>query len=223
MKNKRLIEAVSIEELRKKDALTLQKEAIELNRASNISIIELGKRLIVLKEQCLKHSEYMNFIKEKLKIDYNIASKYVRLVKRYGITETDANVELVTSLGIKKAIKLLKITDLQERLAFIKENDLVNKSYREIEELLNKSYPSKIKSFNGYSLYMNIEKSLKSNLEALTENHISILEENIENIEFKGEMENIQKDLNDLIARIESVKNKLEKNKEVKELEVKAK
>lgn len=219
MKNKRLIEAVSIEELRKKDALTLQKEAMELNRASNVSIIELGKRLIVLKEQCLKHTEYMNFIKEKLNLDYNIASKYVRLVKRYGLTETDANVELVTSLGIKKAIKLLKITDLQERLAFIKDNDLVNKSYREIEELLNKSYPSQIKAINGYSLYTNIHKSLKTNLEALTNNR-NLLEENKE---VKAEMEQIEKQLNNLVARIETLKNKLEEKEEVKELEVKAK
>lgn len=219
MRNKRLIEAVSIEELRRKDALTLQKEAMELNRASNVSIIELGKRLIVLKEQCLKHTEYMNFIKEKLNLDYNIASKYVRLVKRYGLTETDTNVELVTSLGIKKAIKLLKISNLEERLNFIKENDLVNKSYREIEELLNKSYPNEVKQLNGYSLYTNIHKSLKTNLEALTNNR-NLLEENKE---VKIEIEQIEKQLNNLVARIETLKNKLEEKEDVKELKVKAK
>lgn len=222
MKNKRLIEAISIEELKKKDAITLQKEAIELNRASNVSIIELGKRLIVLKEQCLKHSEYMNFIKEKLNLDYNIASKYVRLVKKYGLTDADAtvdNVELVTTLGVKKAVKLLKISNLEERLSFIKENDLVNKSYREIEELLNKSYPTDIKPLNGYSLYTNIHKSLKSNLEALTSNK-NILENNKE---VKTEIEQIEKQLNNLVGRLETLKAKLEKKEEIKELKVKAK
>lgn len=120
MRNKRL-DIVPMEVLRKRNSLELQKEAIELNRATSLSVVELGKRLIVLKEQCLKHSEYMNFIKDKLNLDYNIASKYVRLVKRYGLTEADAkveNVELVTSLGVKKAIKLLKISNLEERLNF---------------------------------------------------------------------------------------------------------
>ena len=128
MRNKRL-DIVPMEVLRKRNSLELQKEAIELNRATSLSVVELGKRLIVLKEQCLKHSEYMNFIKDKLNLDYNIASKYVRLVKRYGLTEADAkveNVELVTSLGVKKAIKLLKISNLEERLNFIKEKKILN-------------------------------------------------------------------------------------------------
>ena len=214
MRSKRLIEVAPMEELRRKNSLELQKEAIELNRASNISIVELGKRLIVLKEQCLKHSEYMNFIKDKLNLDYNIASKYVRLVKKYGLTEADAtveNVELVTQLGVKKAIKLLKISNLEERLKFIQENDLVNKSYREIEELLNKIYPTGIKAINGYSLYTTIHKSLKSNLEALTSNR-NILEENAE---VKAEMEQIEKQLNNLVARIETLKNKLEVKEEI--------
>ena len=89
MRNKRL-DIVPMEVLRKRNSLELQKEAIELNRATSLSVVELGKTLIVLKEQCLKHSEYMNFIKDKLNLDYNIASKYVRLVKRYGLTEADA-------------------------------------------------------------------------------------------------------------------------------------
>ena len=172
MRNKRL-DIVPMEVLRKRNSLELQKEAIELNRATSLSVVELGKRLIVLKEQCLKHSEYMNFIKDKLNLDYNIASKYVRLVKRYGLTEADAkveNVELVTSLGVKKAIKLLKISNLEERLNFIKENDLINKSYKEIEELLNEKYPSEVKAINSYSLYTSVHKSLKSNLEALISN-----------------------------------------------------
>ena len=209
MKSKRLIEAVSIEELRKKDSLTLQKEAIELNRASNISIVELGKRLIVLKEQCLKHKEFIKFIENELKLKYSIASSYMRVVRKYGLIENNANVQLVVDLGIKKSIKLLKITDLEERLKFIQDNDIVNKSTLELEELLNKSYPTDIKPLNGYSLYTNIHKSLKSNLEALTSNK-NILENNKE---VKTEIEQIEKQLNNLVGRLETLKAKLEKKK----------
>lgn len=203
-------------ELKKKDSYTLQQEAIELNRASQTSIVELGKRLIVLKEQCLKHSEYMKFIKEKLHIDYNIANKYVKLVKRYGITEDNRNSELVTRLGVKKAIKLLKITDLQERLAFIKENKLVEKSYREIEEILNKAYPSEVKAINEYSLYTTVHRSLQSNLKALVDNK-DILKDK----EVKTEAQEIEKELQTLIARIENLKSRLGKTEEAPTQEAK--
>lgn len=206
---KDLVEVCSMNELRKKDSLTLQQEAIQLKRASNLSVIELGKRLIILKEQCLKHSEYMKFIQDKLKIKYSIANKYVKLVKSYGITEDNRNVELVESLGVKKALRLLKITDLQERLAFIKEHDLVNKSYIEIDDILNKAYPNEVKVLNGYSLYTNIHRSLKSNLEAL-EGNKDILKDK----DTKIEAQEIEKELQTLIDRIEKLKSKLGKTEE---------
>lgn len=213
---KELIENLSMNELKRKDSYTLQQEAIELNRATHTSIVELGKRLIVLKEQCLKHSEYMKFIKEKLHIDYNIANKYVKLVKRYGIVEDNKNSELVTRLGVKKAIKLLKITDLQERLAFIKENKLVEKSYREIEEILNKAYPSEVKAINEYSLYTTVHRSLQSNLKALVDNK-DILKDK----EVKTEAQEIEKELQTLIARIENLKSRLGKTEEATTQEAK--
>lgn len=211
-KTKALIDNLSMAELKKKDSYTLQQEAIELNRATHTSIVELGKRLIVLKEQCLKHSEYMKFIKEKLHLDYNIANKYVKLVKRYGIVEDNKNSELVTRLGVKKAIKLLKITDLQERLAFIKEHNLVEKSYREIEEILNKAYPTEIKALNEYSLYTSVHRSLQANLKALADNKDILKDEGV-----KTEAQEIEKELGILINRIENLKSRLGKTEEQKE------
>lgn len=215
-KNKDLVEVSSMNELRKKDSLTLQQEAIQLKRASNLSIIELGKRLIILKEQCLKHSEYMKFVQDKLKIKYSISNKYVRLVKSYGITEDNKNVELVENLGVKKAMRLLKIADLQERLQFIKDNDLVNKSYLEIDDILNKAYPSEVKTLNGYSLYTNVHRSLKSNLEALTGNK-DILKDK----DTRAEAKEIERELERLINRIENLKGKLGKKEEVAQQKVK--
>lgn len=208
---KDLVEVCSMNELRKKDSLTLQQEAIQLKRASNLSVIELGKRLIILKEQCLKHSEYMKFVEDKLKIKYSISNKYVKLVKAYGITEGNQNVELVENLGVKKALRLLKITDLQERLAFIKEHDLVNKSYLEIDKLLSELYPSEVKAINEYSLYTSIHRSLKTNLEALTGN------KNILKGETKTEAQEIENELKNLIDRIEKLKSKLGKTEEKSE------
>lgn len=211
-KSKDLIEISNMSELRKKDSYTLQKEAIQLNRASNLSIIELGKRLIILKEQCLKYSEYVKFIEEKLHLKYSIVNKYVKITRAYGLTESNRNVELVTALGVKKAIRLLKITNLEDRLQYIKENDLVNKSYIEIDDMLNKDYPSEIKAINEYSLYTTIHRSLKTNLEALTGNK-DILKDK----DSKAEVEEIEKELNQLISRIENLKSRLGKVEEEKE------
>lgn len=210
-KSKDLVEISNMNELRKKDSYTLQKEAIQLNRASNLSITELGKRLIILKEQCLKHSEYVKFIEEKLHLKYSIANKYVRITRAYGLTEDNKNMELVTDLGIKKAIRLLKITDLQERLQFIKDNDLVNKSYQEIDKLLTELYPSDVKALNGYSLYTNIHRSLKLNLETLTGNK-DILKDK----DTRAEAQEIEKELEMLISRIENLKSRLGKTEETK-------
>lgn len=213
---KDLVEVCSMNELRKKDSLTLQQEAIQLKRASNLSVIELGKRLIILKEQCLKHSEYMKFVEEQLKIKYSISNKYVKLVKSYGITESNRNVELVESLGVKKALRLLKITDLQERLQFIRDNDLVNKSYVEIDDILNKAYPSEMKALNEYSLYTSVHRSLQSNLKALVDNK-DILKDK----EVKTEAQEIEKELQTLIARIENLKSRLGKTEEAPTQEAK--
>lgn len=210
---KDIIEISKMKDLKEKSSLELQEEAIQLKRAGNLSMVELGKRLYVLKEQCLKHSEYMRFVEEKLKLKYSISNRYVRLVKSYGIVESNSNVELVESLGVKKALRLLKITDLQERLQFIKDNDLINKSYKEIDGMLNEAYPSDIKPLNGYSLYTNIHRSLQTNLKALTGN----IEVVGADKDLQKEAKDIEKELEKLINRIETLKSKLGKTEEQNE------
>lgn len=213
---KDLVEISNMNDLRQKDSLTLQQEAIQLNRASSSSVLELGKRLIILKEQCLKHSEYVKFIEEKLHLKYSTANKYVKIVRSYGLTENNKNIELVIALGVKKATRLLKITNLEDRLQFIKEHNLVNKSYIEIDEILNKTYPSEVKVLNGYSLYTNVHRSLKSNLEALTGN-----KEILKDRDTRAEAKEIEKELEILINRIENLKSKLGKKEEIKKQKAK--
>lgn len=215
-KNKDIIQSVSMKDLRKKDNVTLQQETVQLVRASNVSLVEVGKRLIVLKEKSLKKGEYQDFIKNTLKLDYNIATKYVRIVKKYGLYDDDTNMELVTTLGVKKAIKLLVIADLDERLSYIKENNLTEKTYKELEEMLNKDYLTEVKPLNGYSLYTNVHRSLQTNLKALVDNK-DILKDK----EIKTEAQEIEKELQILIARIENLKSRLGKTEEAPEQEAK--
>lgn len=208
-KNKDLIEISNMADLRIKDSFTLQQEAIQLNRANGLSSIELGKRLIVLKEQCLKHAEFMKFVEEKLHLKYSTANKYMKVVRTYGLAESNSNLELVVNLGIKKSMRLLKISNLEERLEYIKSYDLVNKSYQEIDELLKELYPTELKTLNEYSLYTNVHRSLQSNLKALMDNK-SIVKDK----EAKKEAKAIQDELERLIQRIEGLKSKFGKTEE---------
>lgn len=208
-KNKDLIEISNMSDLRIKDSFTLQQEAIQLNRANGLSSIELGKRLIVLKEQCLKHTEFMKFVEEKLHLKYSTANKYMKVVRTYGLAESNSNLELVVNLGIKKSMRLLKISNLEERLEYIKSYDLVNKSYQEIDELLKELYPSEVKTLNEYSLYTNVHRSLQSNLKVLVDNK-SIVKDK----EAKKEAKAIQDELERLIQRIEGLKSKFGKTEE---------
>ena len=100
---------------------------------------------------------------------------------------------------------------MQERLSFIKEHDLVNKSYIEIDDILNKAYPSEVKTLNGYSLYTNVHRSLKLNLQALTGNK-DILKDK----DTRAEAQEIEKELEMLISRIENLKSRLGKTEETK-------
>lgn len=215
-KNKDIIQSVSMKDLRKKDNVTLQQETVQLVRASNVSLVEVGKRLIVLKEKSLKKGEYQEFIKNNLKLDYSIANKYVKIVKKYGIYDDDTNVELVTSLGVKKAIKLLVIANLDTRLEYIKENNITEKTYKELEEMLNKDYPPTTKALNEYSLYTSVHRSLQSNLKTLADNK-DILKDK----EIKAEAQEIEKELQTLITRIENLKSRLGKTEEAPEQEAK--
>lgn len=215
-KNKDLIEISNMADLRIKDSFTLQQEAIQLNRANGLSSIELGKRLIVLKEQCLKHTEFMKFVEEKLHLKYSTANKYMKVVRTYGLAESNSNFELVVNLGIKKSMRLLKISNLEERLEYIKSYDLVNKSYQEIDELLKELYPTEVKTLNEYSLYTNVHRSLQSNLKALMDNK-SIVKDK----EAKKEAKAIQEELERLIQRVEDLKSKFGKVEETEKQQAK--
>ena len=208
---KDIIEISKMKDLKEKSSLELQEEAIQLKRAGNLSMVELGKRLYVLKEQCLKHSEYMRFVEEKLKLKYSISNRYVRLVKSYGIVESNSNVELVESLGVKKAMRLLVISDLAERLAYIKDNNLVEKTYKEIDEMLNEKYPPKIKTINSYSMYKNIHSSLETNLQHIKDH------KNLGNTELNKEVSEIEKELRKVVNKINALNIKLEKIKKDKQ------
>ena len=82
--------------------------------------------------------------------------------------------------------------------------------------MLNKDYLTEVKPLNGYSLYTNVHRSLQTNLKALVDNK-DILKDK----EIKTEAQEIEKELQILIARIENLKSRLGKTEEAPEQEAK--
>lgn len=229
-KNNTIITETTMKELKQKQTHELQREVIELQRSSQVSILEIGKRLIILKDTCLKANAFRNFLKDEVKLSYDIANKYMKIVKRYAIDEDNKeNAEIVLDLGVKKADKLLRISDLEERMKYIKDNDLVNKSYKDIEELLNKDYPSETKNISAWVTWGNVQTSIENQINYIDRakqsiekyGDIQVKKNNNQIVKMKDEMNTIQIELNKLLNRMSVVNAALEdiKNKELEEKE----
>lgn len=214
-----VIDETSMKELRKKPTYLIQKEIVELQKSSQVSIIEIGKRLVILKETKIPVKQFRKFIEEDAKLGYDIANKYMKIVRRYGIdTEHEENSEIVIALGVKKADKLLRIVDLDTRMKYIEENDLVHKSFKELSDLLDKDFPGevgKVKILKPWTLGTNIENSINTNIRLINDNMKSV------NNNLKSEMKSIKIEMEQTLIKIQALNVKLQELKSKEEEEKK--
>ena len=224
IKKNTVIQETAMEELRKKAGYELQQEVVELHRSSQVSILEIGKRLIILKETVLRAKEFRKFVEEEVKFGYDIANKYMELVKRYAIDEDNKeNAATVVALGVKKADKLLRISDLETRMKYIKDNDLVNKSFKQVSDLLDKDYPGetgKIKLMKPWTLTDNIENSLNTNLKLINSNMTELTKTRGIDNKIKNEIKTIKTEMEQMLIKVQGLNKKLQELK-VKEQEEK--
>lgn len=225
MKKNTVIQEHTMEELRKKAGYELQQEVVELHRSSQVSILEIGKRLIILKETVLKSREFRKFIEEEVKLGYDIANKYMKLVRRYAIDKDNKdNAAIVVALGVKKADKLLRIADLETRMKYIKDNDLVNKSFKEVSDLLDKDFPGgegKVKLLKPWTLTSNLENTINTNLKILNNNMTEINRTKGIDNKMKNEIKTIKADMEQMLVKIQGLNKKLQDLKAKEEEEKK--
>lgn len=185
------LKIVALADLETKDIDTLKKEFITLNKVNQQSIFEMGKRLIVLKKKLKVSGEnYGDWLKNKANFSQSLANKYVKLIEGY----TEENSELVTNLGIKKAYKLLSIEDLEQRIQFIKDNNIINRSYTDICKLLEPT-----KAITSDSIIFDIHRFNRATLKAL-ETKIKLMSDN-KNL--------LSKEQQEIISIYEDLENKL--------------
>lgn len=222
-----IIEETSMKELRKKPSYVIQKEIVELQRSSQVSILEIGKRLVILKETKIPVKQFRKFIEEDAKLGYDIANKYMKIVKRYGIdTEHEENSEIVIALGVKKADKLLRIADLDVRMKYIEENDLIHKSFKELSDLLDKDFPvevGKIKLMKPWTLTSSLENSLNTNLKIINGNMTEINRTKGVDKNMKEDIRAIKTDMEKMLLKVQELNKKLQELKAKEEEEKKKK
>lgn len=101
--------------------------------------IEIGRRLTEAKEM-VNHGEWLPFLEQQTEFSQPTASRFMRLYKEYGADQNslfgaESKYATLNNLSISNALRLLAIPE-EERESFAAENDLENKSTREVEDLI---------------------------------------------------------------------------------------
>ena len=101
--------------------------------------IEIGRRLTEAKEM-VNHGEWLSFLEQQTEFSQPTASRFMRLYKEYGADQNslfgaESKYATLNNLSISNALRLLAIPE-EERESFATENDLENKSAREVEALI---------------------------------------------------------------------------------------
>lgn len=105
-------------------------------RMALASAIAIGKRLVEAKEM-VPHGEWGDYLKKEINYSHSTANTFMLLFKKYGTPEgnLDANSQTFRNLTYSKALKLLAVPD-EEREEFAQQNDVANKSTRELDRLI---------------------------------------------------------------------------------------
>lgn len=122
------------------------------NRTGKIFIynsIEIGKRLAEVKE-ILPHGEWGKWLKTSVKYSQRTADNLMRIFNEYGdqqmsLLDSNPNSQAFANLTYSKAVLLLDVA-AEDREAFAVENDINNKSTKEVERLVkeNKKLEKKV-------------------------------------------------------------------------------
>lgn len=101
--------------------------------------IEIGRRLMEAKEM-VSHGEWLPFLEQQTEFSQPTASRFMRLYKEYGADQNslfgaESKYATLNNLSISNALRLLALPE-EEREGFAAENDLENKSAREVEALI---------------------------------------------------------------------------------------
>ncbi|HNR88553.1 MAG TPA: DUF3102 domain-containing protein [Spirochaetota bacterium] len=94
-----------------------------------MNVIEIGRHLAEAREMC-DHGQWESWINDRCGLKHTQAKAYIRVFNRFG------NRRLTADLGIEKLNLLAQLPDDANPAEFIEQNEVGNKSVRELRELL---------------------------------------------------------------------------------------
>lgn len=199
-------------------------EILILKEQTAQNIIEIGKRLIKVKEN-LQHGEYLNWLEKKVDFSDRTARNFMK------VATTFENWQPVANLGTRKLLALAGL-DEEDRQEVMQENDVENMATRELERVVKekKEIKEQLEAEQEYS--SELQGAIKEK-----EQQIKKLKEEIENVKVPEkeiiekevikevvpqnlilEKQSLEKELEELRKRAEKAENTLSRMKLDKEI-----
>lgn len=172
---------------------TITKEIIQLKNQTAKNIIEIGKRLLIIKK-LLNHGEFLQYLENRVDFTQRTAQRFIKVYSEFGDTTT------LSYLEPSKLISLTKIPK-KDREKFIKDNDIKNMSCRQIEQAIKDI--KKTHKLNN--------KSVSTGRKITTEPLINDIKDNIYN--------DTQKMLDEIYLRIGDFYNDINSNLDLTDFE----
>lgn len=97
-------------------------------------IFEIGKRLEEAKS-LVAHGEWGEYLETEVSYSQDTANKYMKVYREYNVNGVFPNSDTFMNLDFSKAYKLLSVP-AEEREEFARQNDVANKSVRELDQII---------------------------------------------------------------------------------------
>ena len=188
------------------------------------NIIEIGKRLIKVKEN-LQHGQFLNWLENKVEFSRYTANRFMKIATEF------SNVSTVQHLGSKKLF-LLAGLDEEDRQEVMNENKVEDMTTRELERVVKEKKEIKKQLKEEQELSNELQKEIKEK-----EKEIKTLQNEIENIQIPKkeiiekevvkevipenlilEKQELEEELKTLRARAEKAENTISRMKLDKEI-----
>lgn len=157
-------------------------------------IIEIGRRLVEAKD-ILEHGQWGEWLQDNVNYSQSSAENYIRIYKEYGDKQLSlfgdlSNSQSLANLGVAKLIELTAVP-VEDRETFVTENDIENKTVKELRQLLketteraelaeNEKDTLKIEIDDLSDLEDKYEEKIKQNLDSILEKERKIAELELE-------------------------------------------
>jgi len=186
--------------------------------------IEIGRRLVEAKS-IIQHGQWGAWLEESVNYSQRTANNLMRIFEEYGSNQISlfgaSNSQAFANLSYSQAVALLGIPDIEEREAFIKENNVEDMSSRELQQVIKAKEKAEKEKEEALKLAAELKikskqmEEDKATLESdirIKDESLKVSKENIEKLQdtMMREREGAKLEVTKLNKVIEGIKEELE-------------